>query len=105
MKTLLENILAVEQEAARQIEKAETNGQRAIHALQANEQAMVDGVREQAQEKAKHMQKERIELARAEIKNLSQEYIQTLATIKETAHKNHGSALALARTLFMNSLP
>lgn len=100
MKTLLEKVKKVEDEAARLVEEAQQTGQQKLHTLTAQEPRVLERVRQAAESEGQLIIKEKLQTARQEIDAIRQEGKQAAEKISQVATRNREQTIKKITELF-----
>ena len=100
MKTLLDKVQHVEQEAAAIIAAAEKTGKQAIADIVDVEEEVLAEIKERAEKKGEKIIKERVQKAQDEVNRVHQDDSLSTSMVHEAAEKNKEMALKRAWQIF-----
>lgn len=100
MKSLLDKVRTIEQEATELIEEEKKRGNRAVQDILSREDKVIENIKASAEQKAEAIVNEKIHAVGDVINKLKQESKQSVEIVHEVANTNRSRALARARTLF-----
>ncbi|MEX0649871.1 MAG: hypothetical protein WD200_02635 [Candidatus Andersenbacteria bacterium] len=100
MKTLLEKVQTIEEEATATIQKAESGAKQDLNQVQSSEERVVEELRKKAENTARAIIDEQVRSARDEINKIKQEQAHSVEMVHSAAARNRADALQKAHHLF-----
>lgn len=100
MKTLLDKIQTIEQQAADLVEQAQEAGKKKLAQIQTSEERVVADLRTKSEKTAQAIIDSKVHAAKEEVNKIRQEQVQSVDAVHAAAESNRDNALEKAQQLF-----
>lgn len=100
MRTLLDQVVNLENESLRLIDEAEEKGKKILSDLMTDEKRVITDIRKKAEKRAEAIVLERVQSAKSELNKLHQEEAGSIEQIKTVAKQNRADTVEMAVGLF-----